>query len=185
MAKGPSTDVYWLHVWIRQISPMIWRRLLVHSDSTIADLHHTLQIAFGWSDGHLNLSHVHGQNYGVYHDGGMSFSTDPRQIRLCDFKFRINECFLYEHDFGDGWQHEVRLEDRLALKEKRTYPCCIGGQRRAPPENCGGHSPSWRDVMKSRCKLRICSKKSVSVLQPTTCRPFAIVLKTSRICANG
>jgi len=28
---------------------MIWRRLWVRSDSTIADLHYTLQIAFGWS----------------------------------------------------------------------------------------------------------------------------------------
>jgi len=47
MAEEPSTDVYRLHVWIRQSSPMIWRRLLVRSDSTIADLHDTLQIAFG------------------------------------------------------------------------------------------------------------------------------------------
>ncbi|MHB8454951.1 MAG: plasmid pRiA4b ORF-3 family protein [Acidiferrobacterales bacterium] len=138
MAQEPSTDVYRLHVWIRQISPMIWRRLLVRSDSTIADLHDTLQIAFGWSDEHLNLFHVHGQNYGVYHDGGMSFATDPKQIRLCDFKFRINERFLYEYDFGDGRQHEVRVEGRLALGERRTYLCCIGGQRRAPPEDCGG-----------------------------------------------
>ncbi|MGH8068783.1 MAG: IS1096 element passenger TnpR family protein [Candidatus Entotheonellia bacterium] len=37
------------------ISPMIWRRLLVRSDSTIADLHHIRQIAMGWSDTHLHL----------------------------------------------------------------------------------------------------------------------------------
>jgi hypothetical protein len=35
-----SVEVFRLHVWIRQISPMIWRRLLVRSDSTIADLHY-------------------------------------------------------------------------------------------------------------------------------------------------
>jgi len=29
---------------------MIWRRLLVRSDSAITDLHHILQIALGWSD---------------------------------------------------------------------------------------------------------------------------------------
>jgi Plasmid pRiA4b ORF-3-like protein len=38
-----STDqivqVYQLHIWICHISPQIWRRLLVRSDSTIAQLH--------------------------------------------------------------------------------------------------------------------------------------------------
>jgi hypothetical protein len=37
MTNVASAAVYRLHVWIRQISPMIWRRLLVRSDSTIAD----------------------------------------------------------------------------------------------------------------------------------------------------
>lgn len=31
-----------LKVWIQGISPMIWRRLLVHSDSTIAELRDAL-----------------------------------------------------------------------------------------------------------------------------------------------
>jgi len=34
-------EVYQLHVWLQAISPAIWRRLLVHSHTTIADLHHT------------------------------------------------------------------------------------------------------------------------------------------------
>src|ERR1039457_1527531 len=138
MTNGTGGEVYLLHVWIRYISPMIWRRLLVRSDSTIADLHYTLQIAFDWSDEHLNLFHIHGQDYGVYHDGGISFSTNPNQVRLCDFKFRINERFLYEYDFRDCWQHEVRVEKSLALKDKYLYPRCVGGKRRAPPEDCGG-----------------------------------------------
>ncbi|MDX5936848.1 IS1096 element passenger TnpR family protein [Acidithiobacillus thiooxidans] len=76
MAKETSAVVYQFHVWIRQITPMIWRRLLVRSDSTIADLHYVLQIAFGWSDAHLNGFHIHGQDYGVYHDGGISFGPN-------------------------------------------------------------------------------------------------------------
>jgi Plasmid pRiA4b ORF-3-like protein len=138
MTFETHVEVYRLHVWIRQISPMIWRRLLVRSDSTIADLHYALQIAFGWSDAHLNLFHIHGEDHGVYHDGGTSFSTNPNQVRLCDFHFRINEYFRYEYDFGDGWQHSVRVEARLPLTDKRIYPCCIGGERRSPPEDCGG-----------------------------------------------
>jgi hypothetical protein len=138
MANGIDADIYLIHVWIRKISPMIWRRLLVRSDSTIADLHNILQIAFDLSDAHLNLFHIHGQDYGVYHEGGVSFSTDPYQVRLCDFKFRVNERFLYEYDFNDYWRHEVRVEARLAAGKRHHYPCCIGGQRRSPPEDCGG-----------------------------------------------
>jgi hypothetical protein len=40
-------------VVLRGVSPLIWRRLLVRSDSTIADLHATLQRALAWSDEHL------------------------------------------------------------------------------------------------------------------------------------
>ena len=49
--------VYQLRVVLRGVSPLIWRRLLVRSDSSIADLHATLQLAFGWSDEHLSPSH--------------------------------------------------------------------------------------------------------------------------------
>jgi hypothetical protein len=64
MADALGGEAYRIHVWIRQISPRIWRRLLVGSDSSIADLHHTLQIAFGWvglSDSHLHRFHIHGR----------------------------------------------------------------------------------------------------------------------------
>jgi hypothetical protein len=54
MASETIPTVYQLHVWIRRISPMIGRRLLVRSESTLADLHDVLQIAFGWSDFHLH-----------------------------------------------------------------------------------------------------------------------------------
>jgi hypothetical protein len=33
-----------VHAWIRGIHPMLWRRFLVRSDSTLADLHVVLQI---------------------------------------------------------------------------------------------------------------------------------------------
>ena len=111
--EEPGVGIYRLHVWLRQISPMIWRRLLVRSDSTTTDLHYILQIAFGWSDEHLNRFHIHGQDDGVYHDGGIGFSTDPEHVQLGDFRFRVNERFLYEYDLNDGWEHQVRVEARL------------------------------------------------------------------------
>ncbi len=134
MSEPPSPlapTVYQLRVVLRGISPLIWRRLLVRSESSVADLHRTLQIAFGWSDEHLHRFVIHGRMYG---DESL---IDPRRVHLADLGLRVRERFLYEYDFIDGWQHDVRLEQILPL-DSRRYPVCIGGRRAAPPEDCGG-----------------------------------------------
>jgi Plasmid pRiA4b ORF-3-like protein len=130
--------VYQLRVVLRGVSPLIWRRLLVPSDSSIADLHATLQLALGWSDEHLNRFVIHGREYGVAHPGGLWFRDDPHAVRLADLGLRVGERFLYEYDFFDGWCHDVRVEAILQVEPARRYPMCTGGARSAPPEGCGG-----------------------------------------------
>src|SRR3954447_8756212 len=105
MADQTIPEIYLLHLWICQISPMIGRRLLVRSDSTLATLHDTIQIAFGWTDSHLHRFRIHGRNHGISRIGGLSFSRDARQVRLADFRFRPNERFFFEYDLRDSWQH--------------------------------------------------------------------------------
>ena len=138
MSELKPAPIYQLKVWLQGISPMVWRRLLVRSDSTIADLHYTIQIAMGWSDVHLNRFHIHGQDFGVYHDGGICFSENPEKVPLSVFGFRTRERFFYEYDFGDEWLHEVRIEKGLLFDPKKTYPVCIDGKHAAPPEDFGG-----------------------------------------------
>jgi len=137
---GPAAGVtvYQLRVTLRDISPLVWRRLLVRSDTTIAQLHEVLQIAMGWEDVHLQQFLIHGKASGVYHDGGLTFADNPRQVRLADFRLRRGERFLYEYDFGDGWQHDIWLEQALPLDERRSYPACTAGHGPCPPEDCGG-----------------------------------------------
>ena len=67
---------------------MIWRRLLVRGDSTVAQLHEVLQIAFGWNDEHLNRFEIRGREYAVYREGGGLISIDVRRVRLSDLKVR-------------------------------------------------------------------------------------------------
>src|SRR6266536_3332871 len=126
---SPALTVYQLRVVLRCVSPLIWRRLLVRSDSTIADLHRTLQVAFGWSDEHLHRFVIHGRLYGT------DSVFDSRRVRLGDLGLRLRERFVYEYDFIDGWEHDVRLEQILPL-DRRRFPECIGGRRAAPPEDC-------------------------------------------------
>lgn len=69
---------------------------------------------------------------------GFVDAPDAREVTLGALRFRLNERFLYEYDFGDQWEHEVRVEQFLPLEARRRYPVCIGGQRAGPPEDCGG-----------------------------------------------
>lgn len=141
MPEPPASSapvVYQLRVVLRGVSPLIWRRLLVRTDSSIADLHTTLQISLGWTDEHLNRFVIHGREYGVSHLGGIGFSDDPRRVRLVDLGLRVGERFVYEYDFSDGWQHDVRVEQIRPLEPYRRYPTCSGGRRQVPPEDCGG-----------------------------------------------
>jgi hypothetical protein len=136
--ENNKVSVYQLRVWLLQISPAIWRRLLVRSDSTIADLHYTLQIVMDWTDFHLHQFIIRGKRYGVSRIEGPIFSDHASKVQLSDFNFRVHERFLYEYDFGDLWQHEIRVEKQLPLDSNKTYPVCISGARSAPPEDCGG-----------------------------------------------
>jgi hypothetical protein len=132
----PSTGVVdQLRVVLAGISPLIWRRLLVAGDTSIAALHEILQTAFGWSDEHLHRCTVHGVDYGVWRPGSAGFSHDPRTVRLAGFRFRTSERFTYEYDLTDGWRHDIRVEKILAPQPGKTYPVCTGGARSAPPED--------------------------------------------------
>src|SRR5215475_4669193 len=57
-------SIYQLRIVLRGISPLIWRRVLVHSNTTLAHLHTILPILFAWSDEHLHSFHIHGKEYG-------------------------------------------------------------------------------------------------------------------------
>ncbi len=60
------------------------------------------------------------------------------KVKLADFGWKAKEQFLYEYDFGDFWQHQVRVEAILTSKSKSLVPVCVAGKGACPPEDCGG-----------------------------------------------
>ena len=70
----------------------------------------------------MNRFVIHGREYGVWHDGGIGFRDDPRHVRLANLGLRVRERFLYEYDFTDGWQHDVRVEQILPLDPRQHFP---------------------------------------------------------------
>src|SRR5271166_5648790 len=119
MEHDSQPEAYCVHVWIRGIHPMLCRRFLVRSDGTLADLRVVLQIGFDWTDFHLHRFRIRKKDYAVPSRGGLGCCHDARKIKLGDLHFRINKRFLYEYDFGDLWQHQVRIEKRLEIETSR------------------------------------------------------------------
>src|SRR6478752_4177371 len=156
MEHDSQPKVYCVHVWIREIHPMLWRRFLVRSDSTLADLHAVLQIGFDWTDFHLHRFRIRKKDYAVPHRGGLGCCHDARKIKLGDLHFRINERFLYEYDFGDLWQHQVRIEKRLEIETSRSYPVCVGGQWAGHRRIAGDHKRFWIDERQRRGESESC-----------------------------
>jgi hypothetical protein len=138
MSTPNPTTVYQLRIRLDRISPLIWRRLLVTDATSIAELHATIQIAFGWSDSHLHQFIIHGKSYGIAYLGGMTFADHPNQVHLADFRFRAGERFNYEYNFHIPWRHEIRVEQIGAPTPGQRYPVCVGGARAVPPEECDG-----------------------------------------------
>lgn len=46
--SASSKRTYQLKIFLREISPMIWRRLLVSNEILLVDLHEIIQISMGW-----------------------------------------------------------------------------------------------------------------------------------------
>jgi Plasmid pRiA4b ORF-3-like protein len=138
MPELPNPVIYQLKIAFRGIRPLLWRRLLVHAETSRADPHDILQLAMGWTGSPLHRFLIHGQAYGIAYDGGLGFADDPKQIWVAEFRFRLRERFLYESDFRDNWRHDLRGEHIVAADPKRSSPVCSGGKRAAPPEACGG-----------------------------------------------
>jgi hypothetical protein len=78
---------------------MIWRRLRVRGNISLADLHHIIQIAMSWDDDHLHCFQIYGEDYGIKYDGGMEFTHNARQVSLDHFGFDVGDRFTYTYDF--------------------------------------------------------------------------------------
>jgi len=136
---------------------MIWRRLLVGEDTTLVELHDIIQISIGWEGYHLWTFSINGREYG--HAYGEGLTREDYDTTLSDLGLRPRHRFLYIYDFGDFWQHEVRLEKILEPEPNKSYPICIGGKRACPPEDCGGPWAYQELLHLARSLFRDCERQ--------------------------
>ncbi len=137
-AKPKDSLVFQLKVTLRYSKPPIWRRIQVRSDVTLHQLHRIIQIAMGWTNSHMHQFIAFGEFYGEPEPEFDFDVKDERRVRLNQIVTQPKDAFIYEYDFGDGWEHEIVLEKILEPEQKASYPRCIKGKRNCPPEDVGG-----------------------------------------------
>jgi hypothetical protein len=130
--------IYQLRLVLAGISPMIWRRLLISSETSIAQLHEYIQMSFDWSGEHLHRFRIHGKDYGIAYLGGISFDDNPYEVPLSRFRLHPRESFRYDYDFTANWRVDIRLEEILPQDRRRVLPICSGGRGAAPGEEYAG-----------------------------------------------
>lgn len=136
-----------LKIQIRGIKkPPVWRRLIIPESFTFAQLHLTIQNAFGWWDEHLYQFQK-----SPYDDGWrIESSKHKNEIDSDDYPLEAEKTnvlkfvkqygltkFVYVYDFGDDWVHNITVED-AEYKYAGSAPLCLDGKGACPPEDCGG-----------------------------------------------
>ncbi|MBI3771478.1 MAG: DUF1186 domain-containing protein [Gammaproteobacteria bacterium] len=130
-------NIYQLKVTLSHSQPPIWRCLQVKGDTTLEELHDVLQAAMGWSNSHLHVFRAGRISYGEPDPHFPDDTINERKIRL-DKIVTEGDTFIYEYDFGDSWEHEIKVEKILSAESGASYPVCLAGECACPPEDCGG-----------------------------------------------
>ncbi len=131
---------YVLHISLTFSEPLIWRRIQVPGTFTLAQLHDIIQQSMGWSD-----SHVHQFIVGKISYEPTIKSNVPRESKRFDeHKYRLHALeegmrfmFTYLYDAGEGWEHEIHLEEVVPPTRTLTHPILLSGEMACPPETVG------------------------------------------------
>ena len=121
--------------------PPVWRRLELPGDLPLPRVHEVVQAAMGWTDTHLHRFRTGSDHRSPsfvtafdIEEGEDGVLEDD--VRLDQLLAAEGEALWYEYDFGDGWDHVLRVED--VLDERPATVRCLGGRMACPPEDCGG-----------------------------------------------
>lgn len=117
-----GVEIYQFRWYLRGISPLIWRRVLFRSDSTLADLHYIIQIAMNWRNSYLHRFTIYGKHFAILRHGVVE-ARGTDDVRLDELGLRLNGRFLYEYSFFDWWAHEIRLKKKLPIRANKTTQC--------------------------------------------------------------
>jgi hypothetical protein len=145
MAATSTPGIARLLVQLDDVSPAVRRRIEVPLNMRLDRLHQVMQIVMGWENYHLYEFRIgRSIRYGEPDpdwDFAGSSSLPASRASLADLLARIparSKKFTYVYDFGDDWQHTVKLEALVTAEAGVSYPRLVSAERACPPEDVGG-----------------------------------------------
>lgn len=189
--KPTASSLYCLHIELNNVTPPIWRRFWIEGGATLGKLHHTIQAVMGWADYHLHEFLIGGVSYAVPDpdDDPKHPVVDERQVVLFKVLAGISS-FGYQYDFGDDWQHTIKIEKILPPPEHpRGCAFVEAGARACPPEDAGGPH-SYQDFLDRLTKnpkhrdVRAFQRWAAEDFDPERFDRHAINAALSRMAAN-
>ena len=128
-----------LEVTLQDVEPAVTRRLDVPLGLRLDRLHLTLQAAMGWTDSHLYAFSAGGAEWGVPDPEFRDGSQSAAEATLRDVIEGMGvKTIHYLYDYGDSWDHVIKIERVTHAEPGRPYPRLIGLRGRCPPEDVGG-----------------------------------------------
>jgi hypothetical protein len=145
---------------LRGVSPSVTRRLLITEQSSLAELHATLQVSFGWSDQHLYSFQIRGWQFGDPARAiELALAGGGVDIPLAAFGFDIGEPFLYQYNLLVPWEIECRIEARGLIRDTQPVTCLA--------VDISSSCPFRQQLMSS---TRAASRKTPKIPRPTKIR---------------
>jgi hypothetical protein len=148
MTKPPTPKAVALRIELREVVPLVWRRVLVPNQWTLASLHHYLQWVMGWTDSHAHEFQVEAgpvaPDWWIREAGSEEEARRYRDERRVSVATVVSELglrgeFEYRYDMGDGWEHRIVIESAPASRlGDLSLPACVAGENACPPEDVGG-----------------------------------------------
>ena len=122
---------------------------MVPGSIKLRKLHVVLLLAMGWDGGHMHEFVFDDTNYG---EPDPDFPSDPPMLdeaRVTLTKaLGTLKSFTYIYDYGDNWQHRVKVEKALPPDPGLRSPVCLDGRNACPPEDVGG-APGYVDFLEA------------------------------------
>lgn len=138
--------IFEFKITLRDVKPMIWRRVQVPKEFNFEELHFSIQAVMGWGCSHAYTFYVpdpdnkektvditHPLSYDLLKETMECFPANNKNI--ADYFKEKGDGAVYEYDHGDSWEHEVVLFKILPVGPRSEYPKAIAGKRACPPES--------------------------------------------------
>jgi hypothetical protein len=142
-----TSDIACLKITLDDVEPKVVRRVEVPLSIRLDRLHAVLQAALGWTNSHLWELRAGETGWGIPDRDWGDGPNHAAKATLIDVLEDTGARKLtYLYDFGDGWEHTIKIEYVVAPEPGATYPRLVEAVGRCPPEDIGG-PPGYEEFL--------------------------------------